>query len=206
MSKLLERLAQSRLRPHLVTSPGYSTFQSAYRPRHSTETAIIKITNDLLSSTSTGSPSVVATLDLSAAFDCVNHNKLIVRLGDDFGVGGLALDWVTSYLGNRSQYVKVGQESSKTVSVLAGVPQGSVLGPLLFTVYIAPIEQLINSFGLKYIAYADDITLYINLCGCVNTVLHRLSGCSKAIETWLMFHDLQLNPAKSELLLVGTNA
>ena len=179
----------------------FPIFQSGYRVNYSTETALVKLTNDLFLNTTLGSQSVVVSLDLSAAFDCISHRKLLDRLQDVFNVSDLALKWLESYLINREMFVKVCNEKSDTATITSGVPQGSVLGPLLFITYISPIEQLIKSFNVDQIAYADDLTLYINLSS--NNVLN-FSKCLEAVSDWLLFNDLLLNPDKSQCLRVGT--
>ena len=204
MSKLLERLVQSRLRPHLTSSCQFSSRQAAYRPSHSTETVMVRLTNDLLASSLSGSPSVVVTLDLSAAFDCVNHSKLMNRLSTDFGVSGSALSWIESYLSSRKQFVKVGKEVAKLTDGMEGVPQGSVLGPLFFTTYVSPVSRLIDTYGINHVSYADDITLYANLGSNATDTLARMNNCTTAVSNWFMLNDMLLNPSKSEVLRVGT--
>ena len=147
MSILLERLLLSRLRPHITTSSNFSSFQSAYRPGFSTETALLHIFNNLSDICGKGNCAVMLGLDLSAAFDTINHQLLLERLKSDFGIDGLAFSWLQSYLSNRTQYVKLGKTSSSPVELLAGVPQGSVLGPLLFTTYTSPLSNTCNFFA-----------------------------------------------------------
>src|SRR5206468_4064121 len=162
MGKLLECLAQSRLRPHINSSPAFSPFQSAYRPGHSTETGNLKIANDLFEAVSSGHPSLLISLDLSAAFGCVLHSNLLHRLTVEFGFTGPSLSWIESYLTDRKQFVKLGDDKSTICNMTSGVPQGSVLGPLLFSAYLSPISRLIQSFGLLHHIYADDITLILS--------------------------------------------
>ena len=136
-SKLLERLLLSRLRPHITTSSNFS-FQSAYRPGFSTETALLHIFNNLSDICGKGK------------FDTINHQLLLERLKSDFGIDGLAFSWLQFYLSNRTQYVKLGNHSSSPVELLAGVPQGSVLGPLLFTTYTSPLSNIIHGFEVSF--------------------------------------------------------
>jgi exonuclease III len=204
ISKILERLVHCRLSKHLLSSPNFSTLQSAYRTFHSTETTLAKITNDIFRTVDSGSPSVLVALDLSSAFDCVSHEKLLHRLTDDFGVCNVAHAWLTSYLSGRTYFVKVESGISDTVFVNSGVPQGSVLGPLLFTTYISPIQRVIESFGINHVAYADDLTLYVNLQGDVKSILLSVSNCTNAVSNWFMLNDLLLNPSKSEAMFLGT--
>ncbi|XP_010787619.1 uncharacterized protein [Notothenia coriiceps] len=113
---------------------------SGFRPHHSTETALIKVLNSLLTSADTGSLNILILLDLSAAFDTVSHTILLTRLRD-IGIEGTALRWLQSYLSDRSHFISLNNHSSTTASVTQGVPKGSVLGPLLFTIYILPLAK-----------------------------------------------------------------
>ena len=204
IGKILERLVHNRLSKHLMSSSAFSTLQSAYRTLHSTETALAKITNDVLRSVGSGSPSVLVALDISSAFDCISHDKLLCRLTNDFGVSGVAHSWLSSYLTGRSYFVKVDNGVSDTISINCGVPQGSVLGPLLFTAYISPVQRIIESFGVHHISYADDLTLYMNLQSDTKVSLLCINECTNFIANWFMLNDLLLNPSKSEALFVGT--
>ena len=200
LGKLLERLAQQQLRPHFLNAPAFSSHQSAYRPFHSSETAALYVSNSLLRSSA---PTVLVSLDLSAAFDCVSHSILLNRVAKDFGISGLPLAWLCSYLTHRSQYVMWDGKKSACLPITAGVPQGSVLGPLLFSAYTSPISRLISAHGLHHHSYADDTTLWLSVDSNLTTIA-RLESCSSAIATWYLFNGLQLNPDKSDALLVGT--
>ena len=202
MGKLLERLAQAQLRPHILSSAAFSPYQSAYRPLYSTETAAVFLSNCLLSPSSS-SPSLLVSLDLSSAFDCVSHSILLNRLHDDFGLTGLPLTWLHSYLSGRSQSVMWNGVVSPSTTMFLGVPQGSVLGPLLFSAYVSPISRLFHSFGVIYHAYADDTSFIISVDP-LNPPVTLLNTVSTAVSNWFLFNDLQLNPTKSEILLVGT--
>ena len=102
-------------------------------------------------------------LDLSAAFDTIDIDILLLRLEFTFGVTGTVLAWFKSYLSNRSYRVRVGSETSDATVCEFGVPQGSVLGPLLFTLYVAPVSNVISSYGVNHLQYADDTQLYVAL-------------------------------------------
>lgn len=204
MSKLMERLIQSRLRPAIISSPRFPRFQSAYRPLHSTETTMLKVTNDLLVSAGSGCATFLVTLDLTAAFDTVNHVKLLSRLRNEFGIAGPALDLLASYLSDRHQFVKVDSAVAETTVCSSGVPQGSVLGPLLFAVYVAPVSDLIESTGVRHHAYADDITLYLDLGADPQMSRQTLLNCADAVGRWFMENDLLLNAEKSEVMSLGT--
>ena len=205
MSKLLERLLLSRLRPHITTSSNFSSFQSAYRPGFSTETALLHIFNNLSDICGKGNCAVMVGLDLSAAFDTINHQLLLERLKSDFGIDGLAFSWLQSYLSNITQYVKLGNHSSSPVELLAGVPQGSVLGPLLFTTYTSPLSNIIHGFEVFFHQYADDTSLFSILSSdSMSDQLRNLRKCTDAINDWNLVNFLQLNPQKSEIMFIGT--
>ncbi len=116
----------------------YEEFQSGFRPHHSTEMALVKITNDLLLASDKGCISLLVLLDLSAAFDTIDHDILIDRFQNYTGIQGQALRWFRSYLSDRYHFVYLNGEASQLSPVKYGVPQGSVLGPLLCSIYMLP--------------------------------------------------------------------
>ena len=177
MAKLLEHIAQLQLRPHILSAAAFSPYQSAYRPFHSTETAALFITDSLLRSPSS---SLLVSLDLSSAFDCVSHSTLLCRLSQDFGLSGPPLSWLESYLTGRTQHVFWNGVLSPNVPVSMGVPQGSVLGPLLFNAYVSPISRLLTSFGLLHHSYADDTTLILSVDSSA-TLIPLLDRCTCAL-------------------------
>ncbi len=132
-------------------------FQSGFRKNHSTETALLRVSNDILMAAEC---SLLVLLDLSAAFDTVDHCILINRLYSLVGISGRALDWLSSYLSDRSFSQSIGTYMSDSAPLSCGVPQGSVLGPLLFSLYMLPLSKIISSFKISYHCYADDIQLY----------------------------------------------
>ena len=153
----------SQLLSHLDESCLLTGFQSAYRRFHSTESALLNIQDDLFLNMSEGSTTALTLLDLSAAFDTIDHSILFHRLHECYGINGLALSWFESYLSDRTQSVKVGSVLSHPRDLKFGVPQGSVLGPLLFPMYTNPLSSIIQSHrGIKHHFYADDTQLYIH--------------------------------------------
>ena len=179
----------------------FPTLQSAYRQYHSTETAMIKVTNDILRAIDDYSDVILVLLDLSAAFDTLDHQILLSRLKSYFGFTGSVLQWFRSYLTNRSQKVVISEVASSLRQLEFGVPQGSILGPLLFVLYMAPLQDVISRHGLDCMFYADDTQLYI----AVNpkkpsSELDRLSSCVEDIIKWNTDNFLLCNPTKTEVM------
>jgi len=165
VSKVLERLVLARLRPHLLSSSNFSQFQSAYRKGHSTETALLEVLDGVFPAADDKQVTVLIGLDLSAAFDTVDHRLLLDRLRLEFVcVTEIPLRWLQSYLEGRTQFIKMGQHKSHSTEVDVGVPQGSVLGPLLFAVYCSPTADVIAHHGVQYHQYADDTQLHLAMC------------------------------------------
>ena len=101
-------------------------------------------------------------LDLSAAFDTVDHHILITRLKHRFGITGKALGWIQPYLSGRTQFVKIGTERSSNRNLLCGVPQGSVLGPILYSMYTSPLTDIMSKHNMNHHFYADDNQIYLS--------------------------------------------
>ena len=150
LSKVLKRIVLKQFLQHLQSHSLLKPFQSAYRKCHSTETALLRIVNDLFQASDSGCMTILSLLDLSAAFDTIDHNILITRLRSTFGCSGTVLDWFISYLSCRSQSVFVGHESTRSV-LQCGVPQCSVLGPLLFTLYTRALSTVICQSFLSFL-------------------------------------------------------
>ena len=176
--------------------------QSAYRNNHSTETALLKVQNDIMWTIDRGDDIILCLLDLSAAFDTIDHNILINRLERRFGIKDNALSWLTSYLQARSQRVTINSTTSPSKSLSTGVPQGSVLGPILFTLYMSPLGDLIRENGCHYTCYADDTQLYINIGKDDTTAITQLTTCLDSIREWMAANMLKLNENKTEILYI----
>ncbi len=203
----------------MIKNDIYEEFQSGFRPRHSTETALVKITNDLLLASDKGCISLLVLLDLSAAFDTIDHDILIDRLQNYTGIQGQALRWFRSYLSDRYHFVYLNGESSPVIGevksslprddspqlspVKYGVPQGSVLGPLLFSLYMLPLGNIIRKYGISFHCYADDTQLYISTKPDETSKLSKLTECVKNIKDWMTSNFLLLNSDKTEILLIG---
>ena len=202
VGKLLEKVVVAQLQSHLERHNLFKPLQSGFRTYHSTETALLKVLNDLLLASDSGAHSILVLLDLSAAFDTMCHSTLISRLSA-IGITGAALQWLTSYLCDRQQFVKIGKNRSRSVSVSHGVPQGSVLGPLLFLIYLLPLGQIIRQHGLNFHSYADDIQIYFTINPNSSFPPSSVISCLHKLKTWMSSNFLQLNAGKTEILLIN---
>jgi len=148
LSKLVERLVAQQLTSYLRLWNLLPELQSAYRTNHSTETAVLRVLSDILCALDRGDFALLTLLDLSAAFDSVDHATLLSRLEISYGIGGTVLDWFKLYLHGRQQSVRCTNSKSTLSAILYGVPQGSVLGPILFLLYTADLLKLVQNKGL----------------------------------------------------------
>ncbi len=201
VAKTLERVVFNQLSLFLSQYNKLDAKQSGFRSGHSTETALLSVTEALRIAKADSKSSVLILLDLSAAFDTVNHQILLSTLSS-LGITGIPLHWFESYLTGRSFRVAWGEEVSKAHQLVTGVPQGSVLGPLLFSTYTISLGPIIQAHGFSYHCYADDTQLYLSFQPDDPTVAARMSGCLADISAWMKEHHLQLNLAKTELLVV----
>ena len=207
VSKLLERAAANQLVDYIETNNLHSPLQSAYKRFHSTETALVKVVNDILCSLDNGEVVILVLLDLSAAFDTVDHKILIKRMKDYFGVKENALKWFMSYLSNRTQKVSVKGHTSDPVKLESGVPQGSVLGPILWNIYTAPLSAIMKSHDIDFHLYADDNQLYLafkpRVKGAQQLAVNTVQNTVSAIRSWMRRNNLKFNDDKTECLLIG---
>ena len=180
-----------------------NSYQSAYKSGHSTETALLSIKNDFHLSLSRGEGTALVLLDVSAAFDTIDHSTLFGCLLDWFGVGGSTLKWFSFYLTERYQSVKIGSTLSDLQKLLFGIPQGSVLGPLLFSLYTSPISTLICKHkGINFHFYADDTQLYVHLSHMnASVAVDKLNRCLQDVKEWMSASKLKLDPDKTEFIL-----
>ena len=207
LSKVLERVVAVRLDSH--SHPNSEGKQSAYKKHHSTETALLKIQNDILLKIDNQECVLLLLLDLSAAFDTVDHTILLERLQTRFGITGAALKWVESYFENRRQQVLINDVKSDEVHLDCNVPQGSVLGPKFFLDYESPLGEIIRSHGVEAHFYADDTQLYLSFKPDKQEIaqgeaLTKLQNCISDVRAWMAANFLKLNDDKTELLVLGT--
>uniref|UniRef100_A0A803THP9 ribonuclease H n=1 Tax=Anolis carolinensis TaxID=28377 RepID=A0A803THP9_ANOCA len=179
--------------------------QSGFRPGHGTETALVALVDDLRRELDRGSVSLLVLLDLSAAFDTVDHGILLGRLAG-MGLGGTVLQWLHSFLEGRSQMVSLGDACSAPQPLTCGVPQGSVLSPMLFNIYMKQLGEIIRSFGVRCHLYADDVQLCHSFPPVTKEAVQVLNRCLAAVSDWMRANKLKLNPDKTEVLLVSRKA
>ena len=178
-------------------------YQSAYKPQHSTETALLCVCEDIKKALDKKNGTALVMIDLSAAFDTIDHHILLHRLRHRYGVSGAALKWIESYLTDRGQRVCLNDEYSPRFVLSTGVPQGGVLGPLLFSLYIQPIGDIIRKHGLTFHHYADDLQLYAHFeynDQSISVCLDRLRICIIDIQEWFKANKLVMNDNKTEYI------
>ena len=156
ISEIIEKLISGRLNEHLINNSLFDPLQSAYRDKHSTEIALIKVQNDILSALDASTSAIMLMFDLSAAFDTIDHDILLSRLCNVYGITGNALDWFRSYLTGRIQCVVIEDSVSVDQELDFGVPQWSVLGPRIYCMYTKPVCDIIQRHGRSHHSYADD--------------------------------------------------
>ena len=144
-------------------------------------------------------------LDLSSAFDTVAHRKLLNRLQKRYGITESALSWISSYLHDRTQSVHVNSATSQNKKLSTGVPQGSVLGPILFNLYMAPVADIARRHGVNLHSYADDTQLYLSfMYSELDNTIAKINKCLEDIRKWLFCNFLKLNDDKTEFLIISS--
>jgi hypothetical protein len=205
VSKIVEKLISEQLIAYLQSNDLMPRLQSAYRRHHSTETALLRVISDLLRAVDNRRVTLLGLLDLSAAFDCVDHEILLRRLNIAFGIDGLALQWIESFLTERTQQISYNGHLSSVGSLLCGVPQGSVLGPLFFLLYTAELFEVIAECGLVGHCYADDTQTYISVPAVdAASAVQQFAVCVGRIESWMGSNRLKLNAEKTQVIWIGS--
>lgn len=206
ISKVIEKTVASQLINYINDNALTEVFQSAYKKQHSTETALLRVHDDIMRAIDEHRSVVLLLLDLSAAFDTVDHGILLNRLTSCFGIKDGALAWFTSYLQKRHQFVSVNGHDSSQSELLYGLPQGSVLGPILYLLYTYPLGNIVRRHDMSFHFYADDSQIYLSFESTVPGVLiaSKMEACIMDIGKWMAANKLMLNTDKTELLLIGS--
>ena len=201
-SKIIEKVAAKQMIDYLRETGFLDKLQSAYKKSHSTTTALLNVIDDIYEALENTELTFLVLLDYSKAFDCANHRLILAKL-KAAGLCDEALDWVFSYLSGRSQKVVTGTGESEWEKMINGVPQGSVLGPLLFTVLVSNIKDVIKRG--RYHLYADDTQLYYT-CKVdeVNETIDKINSDLSNISKFSKNNCLKLNAGKSKFIVIGS--
>ena len=198
-SKIMEKIIHEQVESYLVKNNILFEFQSGFRHKYSTNTCLIHLTDYIKHELSLGRYVGMVLIDLRKAFDTVNHSILGQKL-EAVGFDELSIKWFKSYLQDRSQLVCVNDASSDKLKISCGVPQGSVLGPLLFNLYINDME---SSIDCKLMLYADDSALLVSHKD-FSIVENSLSNNLSNLRNWLIYNKLSLHLGKTQSILFGS--
>ena len=192
-----------QLNEHMAWNKLMEPKQSAYRYGHITETALLKVCDDMLRALDNQEAMCLVLLDLSATFNAVDHG-ILSCLESNYGITDTALAWIRSYLSNCSQKVVVCKAKSNPITLTFGVPQESVLGPILFTLYTSPLGQTCTKHRITYHLYADDQQIYLAFKLSKKDCARRFENCIGEIRMWMSTNMLKLNDDKTEFSIFGT--
>ena len=208
ISKVLEKCAIRQILDYVELNQLIPKYQSSYRRFHSTETSLIRYVNDLLLNMENQKVTMVVMLDLSAAFDTVDHAIISDILEKDFGMLAPVRNWILSYLSGREQFVKINGENSKTNKLECGLPQGSCLGPVGWLLYASKLFDIVKPHKVDASAYADDSKLALSFtCRSVihqENAIREMENCIADVRAWMVSSKLKINDGKTELILFGS--
>ena len=208
ISKLTERVVHTRVNNYLSINGLHVPTQFGYKRHHSCETFLLKLIDDILVTIDSKLGVVVLIIDLSAAFDTVDHTVLLNILQSKFHITGSALLWFKSFLSGRTQRVKIGDSLSAPLLVLFGVPQGSILGPLLFNLYCSSLSDAFSRAGFDCMGYADDNLGFrvFPAFSKLSTLFSDVPRCLSSISEWTNAHFLKLNKTKTHVMVFGNKS
>ena len=199
ISKLLERLMFSRLYNFLEAHNLIYELQFGFRAKHSTNHALVAITQKIKEAINNNATAIGVFVDFQKAFDTVNH-EILLRKMSHYGVRNTAQDWFRSYLSERTQYVSINGVDSGTLPVKHGVPQGSILGPLLFSIYINDLHNSIKNSSTFHFADGTNL-LYISKNSINNRRIRLVNNDLKCLTHWLLANKISLNVTKTEIII-----
>ena len=208
ISKLTERVVHTRVNSYLSENDLHVPSHFGYKRHHSCETFLLKLIDDILVTIDNKLGVVVLIIDLSAAFDTVDHTVLLNILQSKFHITGSALSWFKSFLSGRTQRVKIGDSLSSSLTILFGVPQGSILGPLLFNLYCSSLPEAFSCAGFNSMGYADDNLGFrvFPAFSKLSTLFTDVPSCLSSISHWTNTHFLKLNKTKTHVMVFGNKS
>lgn len=205
LSKTVERLVDARFVTYADNNLLFPIYQSAYRTQHSTETALVHLYNDMVATVDRGEVGALVLLDMSAAFDTIDHGIMLDVLQRRFDVRDAALDWFASYFVDRTQVVVTGTDSSSVSELRIGTPQGSVLGPRSFVAYAEDVTDVFQKHSVRYHLFADDMQgIKYSKPSSVHEVTAGLGAFATTVNDWCASKRLQLNTKKTEVMWFGS--
>ena len=203
-SKLIERVVLKRLNTHMTCNGLHSDTQFGYKKYHSTETMMLGLVNEVLKGFDDNKCTIILFLDLSAAFDTIDIERLLSILTEEIGITGTAIKWIRSFLTGRLQKVRIENEYSESLEVVFGAPQGSVLGPKMFSLYVRSQPEVFNKCKFKSSSFADDSNgrKTFSLSFQYDVLNNEVAKCLDEVTQWMNYQFLKINPDKTELLLL----
>ena len=197
ISKIIEKLLQPKTHDHLINNDIVDNFQSAC------ETASLRVYNDIITTIGRGNGAMLVLLDLSAAFDSIDHDNLLFCILEKYvGICGNALKRIKSYFSNRTQRVQIDDVLSDFANIICGVPQGSVLGTLKFCLYLLPMSAILKYHKIGYHVYADDTQLYISFkCKQPLELISKVNSCLSDIRRWMITDKLKINDSITKCIV-----
>ena len=207
LSKIVEKAAQLQLQEHFDQQSLLPKHQSAYRQHHSTKTTLLNMCDNILKNMEDGKCTLIVSLDLSATFNTVNHTILLDVLNSYFGISEHTLSWISSYLSSRRFQVQIGHLTSKMVKIDFLVPQGSILGPILFNCYVSTLMEIILERKDSFLSgYADDHAVIHSFNLDNNNIKQIIENDIEKIKMWMEENQLKMNNAKTEFIVIGTSS
>ena len=207
LSKVVEKAALKQFIKHCEENSFLPNYQSAYRKNYSCKTALVKVFDDILWLMEKQKVNLLVAIDLSAAFDTVDHGILTDMLNTAFNVRGKSLDWFKSYLYPRSCKINIGECFSSSQDLNFSVPQGSLCGPVLYNAYASPMKTIVPS-DIAIHAYADDHALKKAFNSSVPQdkvkASESLSRCLDEVRSWMNSCHLKMNTDKMEAIMFGS--
>ena len=209
MSKIVEKAVLFQLFKHCEGNASLPNLQSGFRRFHPVETALLKVQTDVLMSMDRQEITLLALLDLSSAFDTIDHQILLNVIENDFGIIGSAQKWFAScLLSIQKQLVLINDRTSDDFHLSCGVPQGSSMGPILFILYISRLYHVVTDHLPSAHGYADDTRLYLsfrpNGRSSQDHAIASVEACISDVRAWLIYNHLLINDSKTEFLVVGS--